>query len=100
MGEFGCVAQVAVGVADVATAVHMAYEGQQVVKGMEHAFFMYGGSTIVLIFPPGIEVSSTILAKSEFDINSYVQVGDVLGHIPKPLRDSDGSHNPCALSQL
>ncbi|HZE16927.1 MAG TPA: phosphatidylserine decarboxylase, partial [Mycobacterium sp.] len=55
-GDLGIVAVVPVGMAQVASVNLTAVEQTQLAKGQQFGYFQFGGSDIVILFQPGVEV--------------------------------------------
>jgi len=55
-GDVGIVAVVPVGMAHVGSVVLTAVVGAQLDKGEQFGFFQFGGSDIIILFQPGVEV--------------------------------------------
>ena len=50
-------------------------------KGDELGFFQFGGSTVVLVFPPDtVELDKDLLDHSARGIETYVEMGQTLGN--------------------
>lgn len=56
-GDIGLVAIVPVGMGNVASVTVTPVEGTTVAKGDEFGFFQFGGSDIILVFQPGVDVA-------------------------------------------
>ena len=48
-------------------------------KGEEKGYFEYGGSTIVMFFPPNIMIDEDILRQSQAGYETQVFIGDKIG---------------------
>lgn len=55
-GDLGIVAVVPVGMAQVASVNLTAVEGTRLYKGQQFGYFQFGGSDIIVLFQPGVEV--------------------------------------------
>ena len=51
----------------------------EVKKGEEKGYFEYGGSTIVMFFPPNIMIDEDILRQSQAGYETQVFIGDKIG---------------------
>jgi phosphatidylserine decarboxylase len=77
---FGCVLYVSVAATNVGSIGHTSYVGQEVIRGMEHGFMQFGGSTVLIIFPKNVaEFDPLIKDASSVPIETIVQVGAKLG---------------------
>lgn len=78
--HFGRVAYVAIGAMMVGSIVITAKGGGRVSRMDELGYFAFGGSTIVLIFPPrSIAFDQDLLANGREQLETLVQVGNSLG---------------------
>lgn len=98
--EFGCVLYVSVGATMVGSVVHSSYPGQRVVKGMEHGYMAFGGSTVIIVVPPGVQIDPRIEENSRLGVETLVQVGDVLGRAGGDAFDDPERFPPDALQRL
>ena len=55
-GDLGIVAVVPVSMAQVASVNLTAVEGTRLYKGQQFGYFQFGGSDIIVLFQPGVEV--------------------------------------------
>ena len=55
-GDLGIVAVVPVGMAQVASVNLTAVESTRLYKGQQFGYFQFGGSDIIILFEPGVEV--------------------------------------------
>jgi phosphatidylserine decarboxylase len=78
--EFGKVILIAVGAAMVGSIVTLKRDDGDVVKGEQHGYFQFGGSTLLLIFEQGrISFDADLCQASSMGIETLVRVGDRLG---------------------
>lgn len=82
------VAIIAVGATNVASiTLTNDMPGTQVIKGEEHGYFSFGGSTVVVMFQPGmVQFDSDLLASSLGStgygpIETYVHVGEKVANV-------------------
>ncbi|KAH9925857.1 phosphatidylserine decarboxylase-domain-containing protein [Epithele typhae] len=74
------VAIVAIGAMLVGSIVWTVTKGSVVNRGDELGYFAYGGSTVVVIFPPGVcQFDEDLLENSVRPIETLVKVGESLG---------------------
>lgn len=79
--HFGKVAFVAIGAMMVGSIVITAAGGSHVSRLDELGYFAFGGSTIVVLFPPGaIILDQDLVANSHEQVETLVQVGNSIGH--------------------
>lgn len=77
--RFGRCAMVEVGAFGVARIVQT-HVGEEVAKMDEKGYFEFGGSTVVLILPPGsVDFSGPLRSWSEKGIETLLKAGDTLG---------------------
>jgi len=77
---FGQVVSVSVGATMVGSINLTANVGAKVVKGDEHGYFAFGGSTVVLLFEKGkIEFDSDLLKNSSMPMETLIRIGDRIG---------------------
>jgi phosphatidylserine decarboxylase len=77
---FGLVAFVAVGAAMVGSIVLTSKKNDHVVKGDEHGYFAFGGSTVLLLFQRGtISFDHDLIVNSKKPIETYVRMGNAIG---------------------
>jgi phosphatidylserine decarboxylase len=82
-GRFGRLALVDVGGFLVASIRHLAPAGARVAKGEERSLFRLGGSTLVLLAPPGtLAVAPAILAASARGEETPVRLGAAVARAP------------------
>jgi phosphatidylserine decarboxylase len=80
--RFGPMAIVEVGALTVGSIRQDYRPGERVARGQRKAAFEPGGSTVVLLFPPGaIELDPDLRAWSEREIEVQVLVGESLGRV-------------------
>jgi phosphatidylserine decarboxylase len=78
--EFGQVVFVAIGATMVGSICLTATPGQQVQKGDEAGYFAFGGSTVLLIFPPdSITFDHDLVVNSSKPIETLVKMGNSIG---------------------
>lgn len=78
--EFGLVTFVAIGATMVGSIHFTTSAGQTVVKGDEHGYFAFGGSTVLVLIEPGrIEFDADLLANSAKPLETLVKMGVSLG---------------------
>jgi phosphatidylserine decarboxylase len=82
-GRFGRLALVDVGGFLVASIHHLLPDGARVVKGQPRSLFRLGGSTLVLLAPPGaLEVAPEVLAASARGEETPVRLGAAVARAP------------------
>jgi phosphatidylserine decarboxylase len=82
--EFGLVTFVAIGATMVGSICFTTSPGQTIVKGDEHGYFAFGGSTVLVLFPPGaIEFDQDLLINSAKPLETLVKVGVSIGRATK-----------------
>jgi phosphatidylserine decarboxylase len=82
--EFGLVTFVAIGATMVGTITFTTKVGDKVKKGDEHGFFAFGGSTVLLLFPPNsIEFDKDLVVNSANALETLVKVGTSIGRATK-----------------
>lgn len=80
---FGKVAYVAVGAMMVGSIMMTCEQGQNLNRLDEIGYFAFGGSTIVLVFPPGVnQFDQDLLDNSQECLETLVRVGQTLGRHP------------------
>ncbi|CAE7558890.1 PSD2, partial [Symbiodinium sp. CCMP2456] len=52
--NLGCVTYVSVGATNVGSVMHTSYVGQEVLRGMEHGYMAFGGSTVLVFVRRGV----------------------------------------------
>lgn len=76
--NFGEVIQMEVGAMMVGKIVN--YDINKFVRGQEKGYFLFGGSTVVLIFKKNsVEIDSDIVSNSRKGIETKVKLGEVIG---------------------
>ncbi|MCK5884281.1 MAG: phosphatidylserine decarboxylase [Bacteriovoracaceae bacterium] len=74
--NFGKIAYIEVGAICVGAIVQN-YEGNSIKRGQEKGYFLFGGSTVVILGEKGAwKPSGDILSNSEQGIETYIQLGD------------------------
>ncbi|KAL7746515.1 phosphatidylserine decarboxylase [Sorochytrium milnesiophthora] len=82
---FGRVAYVSIGAMMVGSINLTTQEGQRVARLDEQGYFAFGGSTIVVLFPPGaLQVDHDLLDNSSKQTETLVRVGMHIGRAPPP----------------
>ena len=77
--RFGEIAIIEVGAFAVASIV-WTYEGAEVTKMQERGYFEFGGSTIVLLLPPGrVQLDDDLIENSRNGYETLVRVGERIG---------------------
>lgn len=93
--NFGCVTYVSIGATAVGSVIHTSHVGQQVVRGMEHGFMAFGGSTVIVLVRRGVlDLREDLLVSSLIPVETLVQVGDVLGTRSNTVAEPEGV-SPC-----
>lgn len=83
--EFGLVAMVAVGATVVGSINTVTPPDAFVVRGQNHGYFAFGGSTVLVLFQPGtITFDADLLANSVRPLETYVRVGNRIGVATNP----------------
>jgi phosphatidylserine decarboxylase len=78
--HFGRMLIVEIGALTVGSIRQVYQAGARITKGDRKGFFELGGSTVVLLFKPGvIRFDEDILANTESDVETYVRMGDSIG---------------------
>jgi len=86
---FGTVLLVAVGATVVGSIHHLTDPGTHVVKGDEHGYFAFGGSTVLLLFQPGaIEFDEDLVKNSQLPLETLTRVGMSLGRSTGAVKGS------------
>ena len=81
--EFGKLAYIEVGATCVGKIVQSSYE-KEVKRGQEKGYFLFGGSTVVLLGEPGKwSVSKDIRENAEINREVYLKLGDELAVLSK-----------------
>ncbi|QQR79365.1 MAG: phosphatidylserine decarboxylase [Deltaproteobacteria bacterium] len=76
--NFGKIAFIEVGAMMVGKIVQT-YSGIQFFKGQEKGYFLFGGSTVVILGEPGrLRMSSDILEKSKNNQECFIKLGEVI----------------------
>lgn len=79
--RWGVVTFVEVGATAVGSVVHTAGPGP-VEKGDEKGYFLFGGSTVVVLFEPGrVAFSADLLEHSARGVELYAKMGDIAGRV-------------------
>jgi len=82
--HFGPMAIVEVGALTVGSIRQAWHPGARVGRGERKAGFEPGGSTVVLLFRPGvIEMDADLVARSNQELEVHVRMGDSLGRAPE-----------------
>jgi len=77
---FGEVVYISVGATMVGSIVLTSHEGQEIKKGDEHGYFAFGGSTVLLLFLPGvIRFDDDLVVNSTKPIETLIRMGDSIG---------------------
>ena len=77
---FGTVAYVCIGALLVGSIIHTSVVGRPVIRGQEHGYFAYGGSTIVILLAPNRSTwDKDLLEHSEQKHETMVKVGEAVG---------------------
>lgn len=91
--RWGVVTFVEVGATAVGSVVHTAGAGP-VEKGAEKGYFLFGGSTVVVLFEPGrVAFARDLLDQSERGVELYAKMGDLAG---RSTADLDKKHRRMA----
>ncbi len=78
--HFGHVLMICVGAAMVGSIVLTTTCGQHVIKGEEHGYFAFGGSTVLLLFQKGtINFDQDLIVNSKKPIETLVKMGTSIG---------------------
>lgn len=78
--HFGCVQYIAIGATMVGSIVVTALPGTRLRKGDELGYFAFGGSTVVVLFEPGvIEFDDDLVLNSVKPLETLVRMGQSLG---------------------
>lgn len=76
------VALIAVGAMLVGSIIETKKEGDVVARGEELGYFAYGGSTVIVVLPPGTtRFDEDLLTNSKNGIETAVRVGDRIGQL-------------------
>jgi len=77
--NLGCVTYVSVGATNVGSVMHTSYVGQEVLRGMEHGYMAFGGSTVLVFVRRGVlDVVDPIRQMSSIPVETIVHLGDLL----------------------
>eukprot|EP01083_Nonionella_stella_P076115 207239_1 len=100
----GTVVMVAVGAALVGCIECVGEPGDEFMKGDEHGFFKFGGSTVLTLFQKGaIEFDSDLISNSSQPIETLIKMGDRIGTLrcppPSSIGEVAGAENDCTASQ-
>ncbi|CAE7276263.1 PSD3, partial [Symbiodinium pilosum] len=77
--NLGCVTYVSVGATNVGSVMHTSYVGQDVLRGMEHGYMAFGGSTVLVFVRRGVlDVVDPIRDMSAVPVETIVHLGDEL----------------------
>eukprot|EP01134_Creolimax_fragrantissima_P003291 CFRG3291T1 len=83
--EFGLVVAVCIGATLVGSVNITSIDHSEVIKGDEHGFFAFGGSTVILLFQPGrIKFDRDIVENSKKPLETLVKMGMRLGVAIEP----------------
>lgn len=78
--QFGKIPFVAIGATLVGSIRWTKKEGEMVQKGEELGYFAFGGSTCIILFPPGAAVfDEDLLVNSQKSLETLVKVGERIG---------------------
>ena len=78
--NFGEIAIVEIGALTVGSISQRFQPGVHVTRGEKKGFFELGGSTVVLLFQPGvIHLDEDLCSNTEKEIETYVRLGDSIG---------------------
>src|ERR1700753_2263420 len=78
--QFGGVFAVCIGAMMVGSIKTTVEEGQEVKRGEEFGYFAFGGSTIVLLFEPGVVVwDEDLVVNGKASLETLVRVGMGIG---------------------
>jgi len=81
--RFGKMILVAVGATAVGSIQCLVQEGESFVKGDEHGYFAFGGSTVLMLFRRGtIVLNEDLVRKTNAGLETLVTMGCVLGREP------------------
>ncbi len=79
--NFGKLAYIEVGAMCVGKIVQT-YKGEHFSRGVEKGYFLFGGSTVILLGEKGLWTpSDDILEKTSRGIETFIQLGDEIGHL-------------------
>ena len=77
---FGQIAMIEIGAFTVGSIRQCYKPDSYVSKGAHKGFFEIGGSTVVLLFQKGaIEFDQDLIANTEKEIETFIQLGDSIG---------------------
>jgi phosphatidylserine decarboxylase len=79
--HFGPAAMIEVGALCVGKIVQSySTEKKEHLRGEEKGYFLFGGSTVILLFPPGkVQWKPEFLEMSQKGIETFVKLGDAIG---------------------
>lgn len=92
--QFGCVLYISVGATNVNSVMHTSFVGQDVVRGMEHGYMAFGGSTVIALVRRGVlDLDKDLAHMWRYPVETLVKVGEHIGnlaedHMPPPDVDS------------
>jgi len=78
--QFGKVMYISIGATMVGSVVLTSKPNTNVIKGEEHGYFAFGGSTLLLLFKKGsVSFDKDLLSNSQHQIETLVKVGMKIG---------------------
>jgi phosphatidylserine decarboxylase len=92
--SLGTVLQIEVGATVVGSIIQHQPDGGPCTRGAEKGYFAMGGSTVLVVLPPGrVTIDDDILSHSQQGIETLVRYGEKIGRI-RPLDLQNGPINP------
>jgi phosphatidylserine decarboxylase len=86
--HFGLMLLIEVGALAVGSIRQSFKPGHRVARGERKGFFELGGSTVVVLFQKGrIELDDDLCRNTSKGIETYVHLGESIGHIPRRISD-------------
>lgn len=78
--NFGCALFISVGATNVASVIHTSYVGQKVVRGMEHGYMAFGGSTVIAVLRKDVlDLDEDLTRMSAIPVETMLRMGDHVG---------------------
>ncbi|CAJ1433483.1 unnamed protein product, partial [Effrenium voratum] len=95
--NFGCVTFVSVGATNVGSVMHTSWVNQAVLRGMEHGYMAFGGSTVLIFIRKGVaQPVRQIRDMSEIPVETILRMGETLAtRRANGERPPQESSSPC-----
>eukprot|EP01116_Phalansterium_solitarium_P019851 TRINITY_DN5699_c0_g1_i3.p1 TRINITY_DN5699_c0_g1~~TRINITY_DN5699_c0_g1_i3.p1 ORF type:complete len:641 (-),score=250.99 TRINITY_DN5699_c0_g1_i3:287-2209(-) len=92
--EFGTVAYICVGATMVGSIVLTSHPDGTINKGDEHGYFQFGGSTIIMLFQPGmVKFDQDLLDHSNTSVETLVKMGVQIGRSTRTIVQHESAGN-------